>query len=387
MPGDGLRGRSSSWVAASVARRLVGPVGGCCVASAGSALRRRSAGCVPLRVAGSGVRRSRAAARVARLGVRPAAAGWRGSACVGGCVGRAARPASAAARLRASAWSRRSGRRSAARLRSAAAVASVRRLRTAPRGARTAAPGRLGRDALVRVRGAAAAGAAPIAVPQLAQKRASLPYSSPQTAQVPPTPGWNTTALAARRGERRLERVRLGVEAGDPLDLRADDGRVGLDVPAAGAVDLVEQPAEVAQHQLARAAQVAEPAAQPAAAPGGRAQRRVGGVDAGRHARVGEQDGGRLGVRARSCRPRRPAARRAPARAASPDARPGGGRSVWTGVVAGVSAVGAAPSVAAAWPSGRGLAGVGGARALDASQESAHGRSGARSPMRSKRRV
>ena len=159
-----------------------------------------------------------------------------------------------------------------------------------------------------------------------------------------------------------LERGGLGVEAREPLDLAADDRRVRGHVAAAGAVDLVDEPAEVAQHQLARAAQVAEPAAQPAAA-----ARPAGGVAGSR--RIERRAGRRPGPPGR--RSRRPSARPSRrSRRRRPRARPSWARP---------------PAPAAC--SSAGLAGVGGARALDASQESAHGRSGARSPTRSNSRV
>jgi hypothetical protein len=113
-------------------------------------------------------------------------------------------------------------------------------------------------------------------------------------------------------------------------------------------MDLVHEPAEVAQHQLARAAQVAEPAAQPSAAAGRRLRGGRALVEPGGPVRVGRERGrrrhrqlGRLRLVARGRRlGRRAGALRR------------GGLLV-----------------------GRRLAGTGGTRSLDASQESAHGRS------------
>ncbi len=59
------------------------------------------------------------------------------------------------------------------------------------------APGGFGIAGTVRGSAAGPAvvrAAAPVGEPQFEQNRAALPYSSPHVSQVPPTPGWKTTA-------------------------------------------------------------------------------------------------------------------------------------------------------------------------------------------------
>ena len=202
----------------------------------------------------------------------------------------------------------------------------------------------------------------PVGEPQCEQKRAALPYSSPQKSHVPPTPGWNT--IASGRGAPSA--VSIAAASASRFESRSIFAPItaawAATIAAAAAVDLVEQPAEVAQHQLTRPAQVAQAAAQPAAPSGRGRGRGLGRVEPGGNVRVG------------------PDHRRGRLRRGRQLGRPG---------VAGGRGLGrrGRPLRPGGLPLGRGLAGVGGARALDASQESAHGLSRARSPMRSKRRV
>ena len=76
--------------------------------------------------------------------------------------------------------------------------------------------------------------------------------------------------LRMRAAETMLEREELAVERRDALRLAADEGLLVHAVTAAQAMDLVDQPPEVAQQQLTHAAQVARPPAQAGAAFGRR---------------------------------------------------------------------------------------------------------------------
>ncbi len=72
--------------------------------------------------------------------------------------------------------------------------------------------------------------------------------------------------LGVRLAEARLERADLGVECGEALGLRLGQlALLGAEIAARRAVDLVQEPAEVAQEQLADAPQVTQATAQPAA--------------------------------------------------------------------------------------------------------------------------
>jgi hypothetical protein len=111
--------------------------------------------------------------------------------------------------------------------------------------------------------------------------------------------------------ESGLERGDLDVDRRDALRLGGRELAMRLlRGPAGAAVDLVREPAEVAQQEETDVAQVAQPAAQLAAArAGGRRSGQVGGVDARRQVArgcgLGREHGRLLGRRIRRVRLRR----------------------------------------------------------------------------------
>ena len=203
-----------------------------------------------------------------------ASGGWRGGGTVGGASGagssgrrcrcgrgRARRPAPAPRRpCRA-----RLGRTAPAAPLSASASRARRPSRPPPR-ARASAPRSAATRRRSRLRGAASRATSARFAPQREQKCASLACSSPQWAHVPPMPGSRITVSPRGRAEGVLEPVQLGVEGGQALQLLLEH----LAAVMLAAACLVDDAAEVAQGELACAAQEARAAAEPAA-PGGNA--------------------------------------------------------------------------------------------------------------------
>ena len=133
-----------------------------------------------------------------------------------------------------------------------------------PRGRRSASAAAASRAASARF------------APQRAQKRRVAGVQLAAAGARPADARLAEHGLAARRAERVLEPVQLRVERGQPLELLLEHLAAVL-LAAAG---LVDEAAEVAQRELARAAQEARAAAEPAAAGGHPAALGVLGRDA-----------------------------------------------------------------------------------------------------------